>query len=132
MASYNGLVASTIIAGNTAFAAGTSTFGVTYTVPSKFFSHGQFAAQVTGISGTLGVQILGAVGGATFVIAGRTNVSAVGNFPIPLITYVGTSGTFQNTGIPRPSLVIWQGAGLGGTTNQIGLTASVFLAGEYN
>lgn len=132
MASYNGLVATTVIAGNTAFASGTSTFTIVSSVPAKFFPFGQFATQVTGISGTLGVQILGAVGGATFVIAGRTNVSATGNFPIPLVTYVGTSGAVQNSGIPRPSLVIWQGAGLGGTTNQIGLTASVFFAGEYN
>lgn len=132
MASYNGLVATTIVAGNTAFASGTSTFGVTYAFPAKFFSHGQFATQITGISGTVGVQIIGAVGGATFAIAGRTNVSATGNFPIPMITYVGSSGTFQNVGIPRPSAVVWQGAGLGGTTNQIGITASVFFAGEYN
>ena len=132
MASYNGLVASSSLNGSTdsQVMQGSSqqNVGCNAAVPSKFFSNGQFAIQVQGISGTVGVQIVGAVGGATFVIAGRTNISGVGGFPVPLVKYVGTSGTFEGFGFPRPSFVSFQG----GSTGTIGLTASVFLAAEYN
>lgn len=133
MACYNGLVATTNIAGTTGFVGGTSLFTVVAAVPAKFFQAGQFAVNVTGISGNFGVQIFGGVGGATFLIAGRTNISATGGFPVPLVAYVGTSGAVQNFGIPRPTSIAWQGSGLTvGTTNQMGLTASVFLAADYN
>ena len=136
MASYNGLVSTLTLNGSTVSQTmgntGQLVGAIVASVPSKFFPHGQFAINVAGISGTVGVQILGGVGGATYVIAGRTNISAAGGFPIPLITYVGTSGTFQNIGIPRPYSVVIQGAGVGGTTNFIGFTTSVFLAAEYN
>ena len=136
MASYNGLVASLTLNGSTVSQTmgntGQQTAAIVASVPAKFFPFGQFAINVAGISGTVGVQVIGAVGGATYAIAGRTNISASGGFPVPLIAYVGTSGAPQNYGIPRPSLVVIQGAGVGGTTNFIGYTASVFLAAEYN
>lgn len=136
MASYNGLIATTALNGSTVSQTmgntGQQTAVIVRAVPAKFFSFGQFAVNVAGISGTVGVQVIGAVGGATYAIAGRTNISASGSFPVPLIAYVGTSGAVQNFGVPRPSLVVWQGAGVGGATNFIGFTASVFFAGEYN
>ena len=136
MANYNGLVASITLNGSTVSQTmgntGQQTGAIVSTVPNKFFTDGQFAISVRGISGTIGVQVIGAVGGATYAIAGRTNISASGGFPVPLIVYVGTSGTPTNFGIPRPALVVIQGAGVGGTTNFIGFTASVFLAAEYN
>ena len=136
MANYNGLVASITLNGSTV----SQTMGNTGTqiappvaaVPAKFFSIGQFAINIAGISGQIGVQVIGAIGGATFAIAGRSNISASGGFPIPLIRYVGTSGTMETIGIPRPSMVVIQGAGVGGSTNFIGFTASVYLAAEYN
>ena len=135
MANYNGLVAQIALNGSTASQVMGSTavtyVGVTYSVPAKFFSSGQFGLQVIGISGTIGIQIVGAVGGATFVIAGRTSINAAGGFPVPMIAYVGSSGTIPlpSPGIPRPAYVAFQAAGL---TAAIGVTASVFLAAEYN
>lgn len=128
MASYNGLVAGvtsiTLLGGTSQHVA-----PVVAAVPAKFFSSGQFAINVAGISGTIGVQVIGAVGGATFAIAGRTTISASGSFPVPLIKYVGTSGTNEIFGIPRPSAVVFQPTG---QTATWGFTASVFFAGEYN
>jgi hypothetical protein len=135
MGSYNGLVAQIALNGSTVSqvmgSTGVTYIGVTYSVPAKFFIAGQFGLQVTGISGTIGVQIVGAVGGATYVIAGRTNISATGGYPVPLVVYVGTSGAVTNVdaGIPRPAYVAFGAAGL---TATIGVTASVFLCAEYN
>lgn len=128
MANYNGLVAgvtSIVLLGGTS----QHVAPVVASVPNKFFHSGQFAINVAGISGTIGVQVIGAVGGATYVIAGRTSISASGGFPVPLIKYVGTSGTNEIFGIPRPSAVLFQTTGLTATW---GFTASVFLAAEYN
>jgi hypothetical protein len=133
MANYNGLVAALTLNGSTVSqtlgGASISNVVTSASVPSKFFSHGQFAISVAGISGNIGVQIIGAVGGATYVIAGRTNISASGGFPIPCISYTGTSGTFTNIGIPRPAFVSFQGNTAG---TVVGFTASVFLCAEYN
>jgi hypothetical protein len=132
MANYNGLVASSSLNGSTVsqtLATGAQqNVPPVAAVPNKFFSDGQFAIAVSGISGLIGVQVIGAVGGATYVIAGRTNISAAGGFPIPMVTYIGTSGTPINVGIPRPAYVSFQA----GVTGAIGVTASVFFAGEYN
>lgn len=131
MANYNGLICSLVRDGSTVSQtiAGASTVfvGCTNAVPGKFFNFGQFALVCTqGVSGTFSVKIFGGVGGATYLIAQRDGVNAVGSFPIPLINYVGISGTVQNQGIPRPYLVGFS------ATNVIGVTAAVYFAGEYN
>jgi hypothetical protein len=133
MATWNGLVCGKTLDGSTLSQLQGST-QVSYVsagaaVPAKFFSHGQFGIQLlNGVSGVFGVQIVGSVGGATYVIAGRTNISAVGGFPVPLIAYVGTSGAPVNYGIPRPAYVAFGGVG---NTTTIGFTANVFFAGRY-
>jgi hypothetical protein len=134
MASYNGLICSKTLDGSTASqvlgSSGVAYVGVTHSVPAKFFSSGQFGIQVSGVSGRFGVEIVGAVGGATWIIAGRTAITAVGGFPIPFLNYTGASDSVAaiQKGIPRPAYVAF-GAGATGT---VGFTASVFFAGEYN
>ena len=134
MATYNGLLASMTLNGSTASQVlanqGVSFAKIADAVPMKYFSFGQFAIRVSGVSGTIGVEVVGAVGGATYVIAGRTNITASGGFPIPLVAYVGTSGTvpLASPGIPRPAYVAFAN----GNTAVAGITASVYLAADYN
>jgi hypothetical protein len=132
MANYNGLVASLTLNGSTV----SQTLGTTAVskavivaaVPNKYFSSGQFAVQATqGVSGGFAVVIVGAVGGATYIIAGRTNITAAGGWPVPPVLYVGTSGSIPHLGFPRPSYVSFEGTG-----TIAGFTAGVFLAGEYD
>ena len=132
MGSYNGLVASKTLDGSTV----SQTLGVTAfayvtaanAVPMKFFPFGQFAVQTkNGVSGTIGVYVVGSVGGATYIIAGRSNITAVGGFPVPLYNYVGLSGSVTNSGIPRPAYVQFANHGAA----VAGFTASVSLAAEY-
>jgi hypothetical protein len=132
MSNWNGFVSSLTRNGSTV----SQTMGATAVaysqvadaVPGKYFSSGQFAVATTqGVSGAFFVNVVGAVGGATFVIAGRTAVNAVGGFPIPLILYVGSSGSVPNRGFPKPAYVQWGSAGA-----VIGFTAAVYLAGEYS
>lgn len=127
MASYNGLLASQTTTGDTQ----TLTAGPVTSVPAKFFSSGHFAITCTeGVSGSFGVQILGAIGGATYAIAGRTAISGVGSFPIPLISYVGSSGSVALIGFPRPFAVELTGVSIAGT-RAVGYTASIYVCGEY-
>lgn len=124
MANWNGLVASLAKASLTGVS-----FVVTNTeFPSKYFENGQFAVKVgAGHSGTIGINVIGSVGGATFAIAGRTNITAAGSFPVPLYLY-GVSGNPVNQGIPRPAGVQFESAAaLGNSFN-----CSVFFAGAYN
>lgn len=128
MANWNGLVASLTKDGSTVSAtlSGISFSRVNGEMPNKFFPHGQFAVVATqGVSGVFAVNVIGAVGGATFAIAGRTNISAVGSFPVPLTVY-GNSGSQTDTGIPRPYGVQFESA-----KGVVGFTASVYFAGEY-
>ena len=101
--------------------------GISASVPNKFFSRGQFAIQTTqGVSGAFFVNIVGAVGGATYIIAGRTAISTVGGFPIPQLLYVGVSGSVTQVGLPRPAYAQFGSAGA-----IVGFTATVFLAADY-
>lgn len=133
MANYNGLVSSKTLDGSTVSQTlGTTAF--TYTqiadaFPMKFFSAGQFAVQTkAGQSGTIGVYVVGAIGGATFLIAGRSGIATVGGWPMGIYNYTGLSGSVAITGIPRPAYVQWANHGAAFA----GFTASVFFAGEYN
>ena len=127
MPSYNGLLTSQTTTGDT----GTLTAEPVASVPAKFFSAGHFAVTCTeGVSGSFGVQILGAVGGATYAIAGRTAIDGVGSFPIPLISYVGGSGSVALLGFPRPYAVEITGVSIA-ATRAVGYTASFYVCGEY-
>lgn len=126
MSNYNGLLASQTTTGDTQ----SLTAEPVDTVPGKFFSSGQFAITCTeGVSGAFGVEIHGAIGGATFVIAGRTNIDDVGSFPIPLITH-GISGDHAPMGFPRPYSVLITGVSIA-ATRAVGYTASIYMCGEY-
>lgn len=134
MGSYNGLIAS-LARGTTdtnPLATGTSFIQSVDAVPMKYFSHGQFAVIVTqGVSGGFSVDIIGSVAGATFPIATRQNITAVGSFPIPQVLY-GFSGGQVSAGFPRPAGVNFiAGTTAFGTSWPVGFTASVTFAGEY-
>lgn len=127
MSSYNGLLASQTTTGDTQ----TLTAEPVASVPAKFFSSGHFAMTCTqGVSGEFGVQVLGAIGGATYAIAGRTAIAGAGSFPIPLISYVGSSGSVPLLGFPRPYAVEITGVSIA-ATRAVGYTASFFVCGEY-
>ena len=128
MASYNGLLASQTTTGDTQ----TLTVQPVSAVPAKFFSSGYFAITCTeGVSGTFGVQIIGAIAGATYAIAGRTNIDDVGSFPITLIDYVGVSSSISTMiGFPRPHSVEFTGVSIA-ATRAVGYTATVYICGEY-
>lgn len=128
MAAYNGLLTSKTTTGNTE----TLTAGPVASVPAKFFSSGGFAITcVDGVSGNFGVEIFGAIGGATYVIAGRTNIDAVGSFPIPLVDYIGASGGVSLIrGFPRPYAVDFTGVSIA-ATRAVGYTATIYVCGEY-
>jgi len=128
MANYNGLLASQTTTGDTQ----TLTATPVDAVPGKFFSSGYFAITCTeGVSGAFGVEVIGAIAGATYAIAGRTNIDAVGSFPIPLIDYVGASGSISTMiGFPRPFAVEFVGVSIA-ATRAVGYTATVYVCGEY-
>ena len=96
-------------------------------IPSNFFRYAQFMVKPTqGISGIIGCYVVGGVGGATYVIAGRSNITAIGSYPVPLWLY-GHSGTPTNMLVPRPDYVqFWNHA-----ANVACFTATVTMAGEY-
>jgi hypothetical protein len=124
MPSYNGLVASLTYNGSTV----SQTLGATASayvnavdaLPHKYVKTGIFAVNAKdGVSGGFGCQIVGGVGGATFVIAGITGIAAVGSSPM------GTTA-LALFGIPRPAYVKFEPiAGVAG------FTASVYLTGDY-
>ena len=115
MGSYNGLIAQTTL---------TSFNGISYTnavdtVPSKLFKTAVFSARVsTQVGGTMSINVVGAVGGATFIIAGVTGIRATGNY----IMGITASATYLT---PRPIYVQWAG----GISTLF--SARVFIAGDY-
>jgi len=135
MSTFNGVIASLTKAGNagiTTLLSGVSSVTVNSTTPMKYFSGGQFAVIAkNGVSGTFGVEIIGSIGGASFIIAGTTNIGSVGSYPIPFYTYTGVSSGTQliNPGFPRPAYVNF----VSGKSNiDSGFTATVTLCGSYN
>lgn len=134
MANYNGLIASLTKDGSDAdnVLSGTSFVTVVSAVPGKFFPHGQFAIACTeGVSGGFSVDVIGGIGGATFAIATRRNITDPGSFPIPQNLF-GFSGSQVSSGFPRPIGVDFiAGTTAAGTSWPVGFSASVYLAGEY-
>jgi hypothetical protein len=121
MARWNGYL-TTLIKGESggAVLTGVSYAGVTNpAVPAKHFSDVNFGVVTTGISGSYAIFVVGAVGGATGVIAGMTGVAANGS-----VFITGSSGGI--TGVPKPAYVQWASA-----EDTAGFTSSVFMAGEY-
>jgi hypothetical protein len=119
MGSWNGVIASStqnILSGS-----GAESGPVSAEIPAKLFSSAVFGARVTGFTtgsgGHFGVVLVGAIGGATFVIAGVTAITANGNY------LMGTTADATSL-IPRPSTFLVQGFS-GGATIAIG------MAGEY-
>lgn len=120
MATYNGYIASITRNGSTVSQTLGATASVVITVdsavPQKWFKHGLFSVVSTqGVSGGFGAQVIGFVGGASFVIAGITAVTGVGS------RIFGTTGgaTF---GYPRPAYIIIQPvAGVAGFTSTFGM-----------
>ena len=127
MPSFNGHLASLTLSGTTAAgqvfgATGAQTVNVDPAVAHKYFSRGVGAVRVVdGVSGGFGLQVLGSVGGATFVIGGITAISTVGNFIIGM-----TGAAVVGSGFPRPTKVVFESAGA-----ITAFTASVYLTGEY-
>jgi hypothetical protein len=129
MGTFNGHVASHVLDGSTDSQVSGATTAVTVNadvgVPAKAFRHAMLALRCQdGVSGSFGVEVIGAVGGATFIIAGRTAIAAVGNYVLGL-TNNQTWGAIENI-CPRPSKVVFSTA-----VPISGWTASVYLAGEY-
>jgi len=122
MPKFNGLIASltkgSSTGGEHALLTGTSLSPIGAMVPAKHFENAIFAVQTSGISGTYAVLVVGAVGGATFVIAGATGIGANGS------TLLGTS--VGVAAAPRPAYVAFSSA-----EAATGFTSSVFMAGEY-
>jgi len=121
MATYNGIIGTTTYNGTTAAggtlgATASVTLNVSTAVPQKWFKHGLFSLALTqGVSGGIGAQVVGFVGGASFVIAGLTGATTVGS------KIFGTTGgaTF---GFPRPAYIVIQPvAGVAGFTATFGL-----------
>ena len=122
MPSFNGHIASfskgTSTGGENAVLAGNSYVNVVAAVPQKLFKSAIFAGTVSGISGGFGLLVVGSVGGATMVIAGKTAISADGSFVI------GTTGGIA--GVPRPRYIQY-----GSIADGAGFTTSIFMTGEY-
>ena len=98
------------------------------TLPSTYFINGQFVLKtVSAISGTIGVYVVGDIGGATFIIAGRSNISTIGGFPMPMWNYVGLSGSVTNQGVPWAKYVQFHNH----VANVACFTATVHFAGNY-
>lgn len=119
MSSYNGLISS-LIKGQSggAVLTGLSYSVIADAVPRGNFESATFGVVTTGVSGTYAVFVVGAVGGATAVIAGATGIGANGS------TILGTTGGI--TGVPRPAYVQYASAEAAS-----GFTASVFMSATY-
>ena len=122
MGSYNGFVSSLIkgssTGGEDAVLDGVSASSIVETIPAKFMNRAIYAATITGISGTISVNVIGSIGAATYVIAGVSGIATNG-------THLIGSST-ESGGSPRPSSIEWA-SGEDGS----GFTGSVFMAGEY-
>ena len=124
MASYNGLISSITRDGSTVSQT-IGTTAVVYTqisasVPAKYFKTGLFGVRtVDGLSGAYFVNVVCSVGGATFLAAGITAVTALGS------RIMGATGS-ASFGIPKPVYVQWGSAGA-----IVGVTASLYFAGDY-
>ena len=133
MGTYTGIVAKLVKGGNqgiTTLLTGVSTVTVTNAnFPIKFFTHGQYAVEVVdGVSGDFGVEVIGAVGGAQFPIAGRSAISAVGGKPLDTLLFTGFSGTAavdSRAGFPMVTSVEFSGIA------SAGFTATVWFTGKY-
>ena len=127
MPSYNGLLATRTTLGDTQ----SVLINPVAAVPAKFFTSGHLAfTAVGGVSGAIGIEVIGAVGGATFAIAGKSAISGAGSLPMPLYTWTGNSGTANSLGFPRPF-----GVEIGGVsqaaTRAVSYSVSVYVCGEY-
>lgn len=131
MGSFNGVIASLTLDGSTTSevlgATASQTVNVSDSVPQKLFFDGYIGVHVTeGVSGGFGFQVLGSIGGATFVIAGQTGIASVGNYRLG-ITQSGATGagaTLYSTSFPRPSKIVFEPiAGVAGFTVSIGMMA---------
>ncbi len=122
MSSFNGLISSLIKgsagSGENAVLDGVSTSSIVAGTPAKFMNRALFALELSGISGEISCHIVGAIGGATYVIAGATAIAANGSL------LLGSSVT--SIGCARPKYVEWASA-----LDGAGFTGSVFMAGEY-
>ena len=132
MASYNGFLCSRTYDGSTVSQTLGATASVTLTVssavPAKYFMNGFIALVASnGVSGTFGCDVIGSVGGATFVIAGRTGITAVGSYILGTTGIAGTVGV-GTVAFPRPSAVRLYTTGAAVS----GFTVSLYMAGEYN
>ena len=117
MATWNGIIASTA---TTMAGASTTILTINPAVPQKWFKHGLFSCVLTnGVSVGIGAQVVGYIGGASFVIAGFTGGTTVGS------KIFGTTGgaTF---GFPRPTFIVIQSVGAA-----TGFTATFGLGGWY-
>lgn len=123
MATWNGLVCTT---GGALGATASATVKVDPAVPNKFFKNGFLALHaVTGVSVGFYCNVYGYVGGASFLIAGRTAITAVGTY-IMGTTGIATGGGVGPNPFPRPGIVE-----VGPTNGINGYTFSLYLAGEY-
>lgn len=123
MARFNGHIVTftkgSSTGGENAVLTGISASGaISDAVPAKHFRDAIFGVVTQGISGTYACHVVGAVGGATMVIAGQTGIAADGS------SIIGT--TTPIAAIPRPAYVSFDSAEDGA-----GFTASVFMAAEY-
>lgn len=124
MGSYNATIASKTLNGSTVSqtlgATASTVVQISNEVPMKWFKHGLFSVLTTqGVSGGFGAQVIGFIGGASFVIAGVTAVTAVGT------KLMGTSGS-PSFGFPRPAYIVIQPV-----AGVAGFTATFGLAGWY-
>ena len=120
MGSWNGVIATdTIIL--LSGTSGSEVFEVTAAAPAKALTRGIFSANVTSFLGAgggfAGVVVVGAVGGATFVIAGVTGLNANGNY------IMGTTASALNL-MPRPAYCFVDGFSMSAAI-------AVGMAGEY-
>lgn len=126
MASFSGFVAGL----SKTTLTGVSFVSANGEIPGKCFSTGLFAVHVTtGVTNSFSVNVIGAVGGATFRIAGRTNITGVGTYTLPLFSLVGDSGTqiLSQSAVPRP-----YGVEFASAIDACGFdTANVYFTGNY-
>ena len=126
MATYNGLLCSlTTTLGGVSI----STVNTADSVPAKYFKSGYIALTATqGISTGFYCNVFGMIGGATFIIAGRTAITTVGTYIMGTTsaTLCGTGAGVGSNPFPRPSY-----AQFGPTAGPTGFTASVYVCGEY-
>jgi hypothetical protein len=122
MSTYNGAVSSLIkgssTGGENAVLDGISTSQVVNAVPRGYYHNAMYGAVISGISGTISIDVVASIAGATYVVAGATGIATNGSFVF------GTTGGISS---PRPAYVSWASAEDGS-----GFTGSVTLACEYN